>query len=134
MHKIPRTLFRVLMLLVYLHASIAQTRCLRHFTFLSMQAPLLAKYPASISVTAYSYFFGALFMVVTAFFVTNESTDWHLTRSEAFAVLYAVSILTVCFFIFFFFCLVNKISLGELTKSSVLDSAVSNYKIYVNYY
>ncbi|KAK6137215.1 hypothetical protein DH2020_029041 [Rehmannia glutinosa] len=52
-------------------------------------APLLAKYPASISVTAYSYFFGALFMVVTAFFLTNESTDWILTRSEALAVCYA---------------------------------------------
>lgn len=57
-----------------------------------MQAPVLAKYPASISVTAYSYFFGALFMVVTAFFVTNESTDWNLSQSEAFAVCYAVSL------------------------------------------
>ncbi|GFP81525.1 wat1-related protein at4g19185 [Phtheirospermum japonicum] len=55
-------------------------------------APLLAKYPASISVTAYSYFFGALFMVVTALFMTNESTDWNLTQSEVFAVCYAVSL------------------------------------------
>lgn len=68
-----------------------------------MQAPLLAKYPASISVTAYSYFFGAVFMVVTAFFVTNESTEWNLTQSEAFAVLYAVSTFTVCLFIYVYF-------------------------------
>lgn len=50
--------------------------------------------PASISVTAYSYFFGAIFMVVTAFLMTNESADWNLTRTEAFAVCYAVSSLT----------------------------------------
>ncbi|KAL1532278.1 WAT1-related protein-like protein [Salvia divinorum] len=63
--------------------------CICMATYLGIQAPLLAKYPASISVTAYSYSFGVLFMVMTAFFVTNESTDWRLTQSEAFAVLYA---------------------------------------------
>ena len=30
-------------------------------------------------------------MVVTAFVMTNESTDWSLTKSELFAVCYAVS-------------------------------------------
>ncbi|CAI9755517.1 unnamed protein product [Fraxinus pennsylvanica] len=63
--------------------------CMCMATYLSIQAPLLTKYPASISVTAYSYFFGVLFMAVTAFFMTNESSDWNLTRSAVFAVSYA---------------------------------------------
>ncbi|PON82569.1 WAT1-related protein [Trema orientale] len=66
--------------------------CMCMAAFLAIQAPLLKKYPANISVTAYSYFFGALLMVVTAFFMTNESTDWILTQSEVFAVIYAGTI------------------------------------------
>lgn len=56
------------------------------------QAPLLKKYPANISLTAYSYLFGTIFMGVTAFFTTNLSTDWKFTQSEVIAVCYAVSL------------------------------------------
>ncbi|KAF4401221.1 hypothetical protein G4B88_014062 [Cannabis sativa] len=66
--------------------------CMCMAAFLAIQAPLLKKYPANISVTAYSYFFGALLMVSTSFFLTNESTDWVLTRSEVLAVIYAGTI------------------------------------------
>ncbi|KAK8496861.1 hypothetical protein V6N13_122670 [Hibiscus sabdariffa] len=63
--------------------------CMCMAAFLAIQAPVLAKYPANISVTAFSYFFGAVLMVTTSLFMTNESTDWRLTQSELFAVLYA---------------------------------------------
>ncbi|KAK8579004.1 hypothetical protein V6N12_069339 [Hibiscus sabdariffa] len=63
--------------------------CMCMATFLIIQAPVLAKYPANVSVVAFSYFFGAVFMVATALLTMNESTDWSLTRSELFAVLYA---------------------------------------------
>ncbi|XP_062106971.1 WAT1-related protein At4g19185-like [Humulus lupulus] len=66
--------------------------CMCMAAFLAIQAPLLKKYLANISVTAYSYFFGTFLMVVTSFFLTNESTDWALTQSEVLAVINAGTI------------------------------------------
>ncbi|XP_035830346.1 WAT1-related protein At4g19185 isoform X2 [Helianthus annuus] len=66
--------------------------CMCMAAFLAIQAPVLARYPASLSVTAYSYLFGVIFLVSTAFVMNNESTDWSLTESEFWAVLYAGTI------------------------------------------
>ncbi|KAK2373358.1 hypothetical protein P8452_46469 [Trifolium repens] len=63
--------------------------CMCMAAFLAIQAPVLKKYPANLSVTAYSYFFGAAMMVTVSFLMTNESTDWSLTSSEVLAVIYA---------------------------------------------
>ncbi|XP_027359905.1 WAT1-related protein At3g45870-like isoform X5 [Abrus precatorius] len=66
--------------------------CMCMAAFLAIQAPVLKKYPANLSVTAYSYFFGAVLMVTVSLFMTNESTDWSLTTSEILAVIYAGTI------------------------------------------
>lgn len=66
--------------------------CICMAAFLAVQAPVLAKYPANLSVTAYTYFFGTIFMVVTAVATNNESMNWSLTGSEVLAVIYAGTI------------------------------------------
>ncbi|RYQ81298.1 hypothetical protein Ahy_Scaffold1g107264 isoform B [Arachis hypogaea] len=63
--------------------------CLSMAAYLAIQAQLLKKYPTNISLTAYSYFFGAGLMVIISIFMSNEITDWILMPSEILAVLYA---------------------------------------------
>ncbi|KAI3888605.1 hypothetical protein MKX03_031374, partial [Papaver bracteatum] len=62
-----------------------------NFFCLSFQAPLLLKYLASLSVTACSYFFGAIFMVIAGISATDGNIVWTLMRSELATVLYVVS-------------------------------------------
>ncbi|PIA30883.1 hypothetical protein AQUCO_05300010v1 [Aquilegia coerulea] len=64
--------------------------CLCFATYIALQGPVLAKYPANLSVTAHSYLFASLLMVVVGLFSTQKSTDWSLTQTELLAVLYAI--------------------------------------------
>lgn len=57
--------------------------------YIAFQAPLLARYPAPLSMTAYSYLFGAAFMSISGLFGASNWSDWLLTPSEFLSVLYA---------------------------------------------
>ncbi|CAN6162767.1 unnamed protein product [Urochloa humidicola] len=63
--------------------------CFLMGAYLVIQASVLIKYPASLSLTAYSYSFATLFMVLTGVFATNGLHEWALTTTEAIAILYA---------------------------------------------
>lgn len=81
-----------------------------------LQAPLLATYPASLSMTAYSYAFGAMLMTMTGCFFANDPVDWSLTSGEIFAVLYAVSPLVLTAFVILFLSPCRRVS--RIYKSS----------------
>jgi len=63
--------------------------CFLMGAYLVIQAPVLIKYPASLSLTAYSYSFATIFMVLTGVFATNGLHEWALTGTEIIAILYA---------------------------------------------
>ncbi|CAM0909803.1 unnamed protein product [Alopecurus aequalis] len=63
--------------------------CFLMGAYLVIQAPVLIKYPASLSLTAYSYSFATIFMVLTGVFATNGLHEWALTGTEIVAILYA---------------------------------------------
>lgn len=65
--------------------------CLSWSGWLVLQAPVLKKYPARLSVTSYTCFFGVIQFLIIAAFVERDIASWTIhSGSEIFTILYAV--------------------------------------------
>ncbi|KAL3734206.1 hypothetical protein ACJRO7_023537 [Eucalyptus globulus] len=59
--------------------------------WLVLQALVLKKYPARLSVTSYTYFFGLVQFLIISTFIERNSNAWLVhTRAEVFSIFYAV--------------------------------------------
>ncbi|KQJ88791.1 protein WALLS ARE THIN 1 [Brachypodium distachyon] len=64
--------------------------CLSWSGWLVLQAPVLKKYPARLSVTSYTCFFGVIQFLVIAAFLERDAEAWVFhSGSEIFTILYA---------------------------------------------
>ncbi|KAF7034123.1 hypothetical protein CFC21_045175 [Triticum aestivum] len=64
--------------------------CLSWSGWLVLQAPVLKKYPAKLSVTSYTCFFGVIqFLIIAAFFERDAGAWVFHSGSEVFTILYA---------------------------------------------
>ncbi|KAI3432046.1 WAT1-related protein [Psidium guajava] len=64
--------------------------CLSWSGWLVLQAPVLKKYPARLSVTSYTCFFGLLQFLVISAFIERDSSRWLVhTGGEVFSIFYA---------------------------------------------
>ncbi|KAK7382984.1 hypothetical protein VNO78_28649 [Psophocarpus tetragonolobus] len=64
--------------------------CLSWSGWLVLQAPVLKKYPARLSVTSYTCFFGLLQFLLIAFLFERDAQAWLFhSGAEAFTILYA---------------------------------------------
>ncbi|KAI3870101.1 hypothetical protein MKW92_021969 [Papaver armeniacum] len=64
--------------------------CLSWSAWLVLQSPILKKYPARLSVTSYTCFFGVVqFLAIAAFFERNAQAWLVHTKGELFSVFYA---------------------------------------------
>eukprot|EP01018_Ginkgo_biloba_P026505 Gb_37004 [translate_table: standard] len=64
--------------------------CICAAAFVNLQGPLLSRYTAPVSVTAFCYIFGATMITVFSMFKVEDSSLWALKSStEIIAVLYA---------------------------------------------
>ncbi|KAG6520630.1 hypothetical protein ZIOFF_017689 [Zingiber officinale] len=65
--------------------------CLSWSGWLVLQAPVLKKYPARLSVTSYTCFFGVIQFLIIAAFLERDTDAWRFhSGSELFTILYAV--------------------------------------------
>ncbi|KAJ9674831.1 hypothetical protein PVL29_024014 [Vitis rotundifolia] len=66
--------------------------CLSWSGWLVLQAPVLKKYPARLSVTSYTCFFGLIQFLIIALVIERNSQAWLIhSGAELFSVFYAVS-------------------------------------------
>lgn len=66
--------------------------CLSWSAWLVLQAPVLKKYPARLSVTSYTCFFGLIQFIIIAAIFERDAQAWIFhSGGEAFSILYAVS-------------------------------------------
>jgi drug/metabolite transporter (DMT)-like permease len=66
--------------------------CLSWSGWLVLQAPVLKKYPARLSVTSYTCFFGVIQFLIIAAFMERDADAWMFhSGSELFTIIYAVS-------------------------------------------
>ncbi|GAB4839435.1 WD repeat-containing protein wat1 [Ancistrocladus abbreviatus] len=64
--------------------------CLSWSGWLVLQAPLLKKYPARLSVTSYTCFFGLIQFLIISAFIERDARAWLFhSGAELFSVLYA---------------------------------------------
>ncbi|KAG6517777.1 hypothetical protein ZIOFF_021175 [Zingiber officinale] len=64
--------------------------CLSWSGWLVLQAPVLKKYPARLSVTSYTCFFGVIQFLIIAAFLERDTDAWRFhSGSELFTILYA---------------------------------------------
>ncbi|KAH9603539.1 hypothetical protein KSS87_006049 [Heliosperma pusillum] len=64
--------------------------CLSWSAWLVLQAPVLKKYPARLSVTSYTCFFGLIQFLIIAAFLEREIDAWKFhSGAEVFTVMYA---------------------------------------------
>eukprot|EP00850_Spirogloea_muscicola_P012147 SM000077S21621 [mRNA] locus=s77:523129:525932:- [translate_table: standard] len=63
--------------------------CLCMAMYLTIQVSVLAKYDAPVTVTAYSYSFGALLVALVGIVATRDLSKWVLTVPELLAASYA---------------------------------------------
>jgi len=58
-------------------------------SYINLQAPLLSRFPAPISVIAYSYLFGTIIMGAASYFLVHDPAAWTLHWNvDLLAVLY----------------------------------------------
>ncbi|XP_031482293.1 protein WALLS ARE THIN 1-like [Nymphaea colorata] len=64
--------------------------CLSWSGWLVLQAPVLKRYPARLSVTSYTCFFGVIQFLIIAAFIERDSQAWIIrSGGELFTILYA---------------------------------------------